>query len=525
MSSFNDVNVVHIGGNSGRPLPGYNHYTGLMVYGVAPVVAGKWAEVPGPPIIKRERFFSIKDAENAGIVPFTDNTAPTGTYLITTQGATGDKIQIQIEVPKAYGLTEIVDFGIYTKLITDNSIAALGASITAMINAGTVNHGYSATFNTATITITAPKSVGKSLNGITSIIVTITGTIAGTIGQFTNGTASPYSIWHYHIDRFFKNFASAGQGVFDFGIIAATSSFTELNVLQAGAGSKLRQIGLYDNHATRGLGANIAATVLGIQSAASLSENKAPYLAVYSPNMYGVTDLGTYTDQNLNTSKLVEIVISQDGAGEGDLLFVVNQQSIGNIGEKLATIAKSRVSASDAQPIPKFNLAFDGSENNIPAFANGQLSSAVAIGLQEQLHNFRYTFFVSYSDDVIGTYWSDNKTAIVSTSSYCFVNDVRVSHMVSRICRATLIPELSSELIFNKDNTLKTYTISYFRKQVINAVTAGMITGFGALPMISDVDCTIDATQKVKSLNKLVIVVAIVENGIAREIEVQIGLN
>lgn len=519
--AFNNVVVNQKKSSSGRQLAGFDFYSGLIVYGTAPVVSGKWNTFVGNspnPDIKAEQFFSLEDAENAGILPFTENTAPTSTYLITTKGNTGDTIEFKCTIPKQNGTSEVVSLGKYTGVSAD-SIAVQGAAIAAAINAGTSIHGFSATFTTATLTITAPKSVGISLNSGTPYSVVVSATFTGTWTQnVIAGTKSQYAAWHYHISEYFRKFPKGNLWVG----VASFSSFNELVTLSEASKGKIRHFGVYDIDETRGSAANITGTITLLDVACKKIQSKAPASVAYSPNIKSVSNLATYTDQNLNTANKVQAVISQDGLAKGGLLFVQLGQTIGNIGIKVATSALKRPSASDAQPNEDFNNS-DGSENDTMAFGNGQLSTSVPMSLQEQLDTFRFTFFRQF-ETVTGTYWTDNKTCISNASQYAFTNDNHVSDKVQRICQETLTPQLNAELIFNKDNTLQDYTIAFFQNITDDAIRAQMITGFGSLPLISDVVVSIDPTQPVKKTNNLTIDVTIYENGIARKITVNLGL-
>lgn len=522
--SFPSVTINQLQGSISRQQTGYDFYSGLMLYGTAPTVTGKWATQTGDPSIKFQQLFSPSDATSAGILPNTDNTASTSTYLISNIGGTGDTVNLTCTLPKQAGTTEVVDLGTYTvNAAVETTIALQGAAWAVVINAGTLTHGFSASFNTATLTLTAPKSAGKSLNTGTPFTRTIGGTaptLAVTVTQnVVAGTASQHAAWYYHISETFRVNPFC---VLYVGIISSSSSFNELKTLQAASVNKLRQIGVYDIDATRGAAANLTGTILQVQNSAVDVIKTAPFQVFYSPNIAAVTDLSTLTDQNLNTAHLVQCVISQDGLASGALLYVQLGQSIGNIGAKIGSISKSRVSASDAQPIADFNMS-DGVENNTFGFANGKLDSEVTEGLKIQLDNFRYTFFRPFGDTLVGTYWTDNKCCITSTDSYAFVNDNRVMHKISRICYSTLVPLLNSEIIFNSDGTLRNTSIQTFRTAVVEAITANMITGYGSLPLISGVSVSIDPTQKVQTTNNLIINVIIVQNGIARNITVNLS--
>lgn len=515
-----NVTIQRGSGTSGRQGANFDPYSGLVFYGTAPVISGKWATQAGTPNIKFQEMFSANDATLSGIVPYADNTASTSTYLITTKGNTGDKVVGTVTVPIKSGLTQTITLFSYTVPSGDNTIALQGAAIVALINAGTVTHGFSASFNTATFTITAPTSYGIALNTGTPYVYTITGAFAGTDTQnVVAGTYSPYAIWYYHISEYFR---VNPTGVLYVCIISASSSFNETVTLQAAANSKIRQIGIYDNDTTRPTAANITGTLLQLHNAVTTLQQTAPVYAIYSPNIQAISDLSTYPDQNLNTAFKTQCVISQDGLASGALLYTISGQSIGNIGAKLGSLSKSRVSASDAQAISDFNMS-DGVENNVPAFANGALASTISSGLQTQLDNYRYTFFRQFGDTVVGTYWTDNKSCVVSSSDYAFANDNRVFDKVSRLLYSAYVPLLSGEIIFNPDGTMTDTSVAYLIEVGQDAVTENMITGFGSNPEIGGITITIDPTQPVRQTNQLVINAVINENGIARNIQINLS--
>ena len=522
--ALNNVIIQQRAGSSGRALTGNDHHTGYMFYGTAPTVSGKWESFTNNGVtIKAQKMFSAGDIATAGILPNTDNTAATAVIEITTAAtAAGEKVILSVDAPLPNSLSETVSLGTYTTVSGDTVIDTLGANLTAFINAGTVTHGFSASYSTGDneITVSAPKKYGVSLNSGTPLDVDVTDSdIVVAVTQFTGGTASLYAVWDYHLRETFRLFPKAVVYV---GIISATSAYAELVALQNYTGGLIRQIGIFDKGTSTSTAANISATLLSIYTSINSLYQTFPLVAVYCGNIIGVTDLSTLPDQNLNTSQTVQSVISQDGNAEGATLYVRCGFTIGNLGVKVATIAKSRVSSSDAQPVPDFNVS-DGTENNVIAFGNGQLFASLSDNLISQLDSYRYTFLRNFGGELAGSYWTDNKTCIVSTSDYCFLNDVRVFQKATRILRNAYIPLLSSETIFNGDGTLKDTTIAYFKSQGENAITANMITGYGDSPLISGVAIDIDPTQKVRATNNLTVVATIVANGISRSITIPIG--
>lgn len=523
MTGFPDVNILQRTGTSGRALPGFDYYSGMMFYGVAPTGAStRWKSVAGNPTIDAVQIFSAADAISVGIVPYGDNLQANGSFKINTPAtAAGEKLKIYIEFPVQNSALSQIDLGTYTTVSGDTTIATLGANLEAFINAGTINHGFVATFDTVdSVDIQAPAYFELGLEG-EDILFNLTETdITVTVTAFSGGSISERALWYYHIKEYFRIFSSGGN--LFIGVINESSAFEELNTLESFSNGKLRQIACVDIESSRGSGASISSTILQVGLAAKKSTQTQPYVVVYSPNAQTVSDWSEYPDQNINISNLVQCVISQDGAAEGALLSVRQRRTIGNAGVKLATIAISRVSASDAQPIDAFNVS-NGTENNVPAFANAQLSSVVDPNLQVQLQNYNYTFFRTWGDVKVGTYWNDNRCCISNSSDYAYINDNRTFQKVSRICRQTYVPMLSSEILFNPDGTLSDEAIEAMRDAGVDAITANMITGYGVLPLISGVDIEIDASQDVKATNNLTVVVTIVQNGIARKITVDIG--
>ena len=166
-------------GGLGRALPGQDYISGLLIYTANGNLPSGFSTTD-----RIKTFYSLTDAETAGIVDtYSDATAAVATYLITTAGSTGDTIELKVADIDTNSVAKSTSLGVYKKVAGDSTIALLGASIAAAINAGTITHGYSASFATATLTLTAPKRLGIYLNTGTPLSATIVGTIAGTITQ------------------------------------------------------------------------------------------------------------------------------------------------------------------------------------------------------------------------------------------------------------------------------------------------------------------------------------------------------
>src|ERR1700760_744883 len=92
--ALNNISFVLGQGGLGRPLPGEDYISALIFYTSGSLPSGYSSSNPV------KQFFSVADAESAGILSnFNDETAATATYLVTTAGATGDTITLNVADP------------------------------------------------------------------------------------------------------------------------------------------------------------------------------------------------------------------------------------------------------------------------------------------------------------------------------------------------------------------------------------------------------------------------------------------
>ncbi len=177
--ALNNITFVLGQGGLGRPLTGQDHISGLVFYCANGSLPSGFSTTN-----RIKQLFSVADAETAGILAnYNDETAATGSYLVTAAGSNGDTATITVAEP--FGVT--VTLGTYTKTASETTVNNVATAIAAMINAGTNTHGYTAVASTATVTITAKKGLGVFLNTGTPLVVTVVGAIAGTLTQFTGG--------------------------------------------------------------------------------------------------------------------------------------------------------------------------------------------------------------------------------------------------------------------------------------------------------------------------------------------------
>ena len=486
----------------GRPLAGEDYISGLLFYSsVLPSGFSAGTRI--------KQFFSAADAITAGILnDNSDATPATATYLITTLGGTTDSIKITVNEP--FGVVNTI--ANYAKVAGDTTIALLGASIAAAINANTNVTGYSASFSTATLTVTAPKKFGVFLNTGTPVTVTVVGTIAGTLTQFTGGAVSIFSVWYYHISEYFR---LQPQGNLFVGIypVPGSYTFTEITTMQNFSNGKIRQIGVYKDAAAFA-SADIQ-TIHAICNASVLAHKE--IIALYGADISATSDVSTLADLSQLTSNYCSAVISQDGAAKGALLYLAYGKSITTLGATLGAVALATVSQSIAW-VSKFNIS-NGTECDVVAFANGVLFSNAVVtdAYLTNMQNMRYIFLRKFVG-VAGSFFNENSTAIATSSPYAYIADNRTIQKATRNIYANLIQSLNGPITLNADGTLSNEAIAYYTALAQSPLNQMIRNG-----EISAQSVTINSTQNILATGILTINVNIVQVATGRNLNVNIG--
>jgi hypothetical protein len=502
--ALNDVTFNLGQGGLGRPLPGSDHISTILFY-TASLPSGFSSSD------RIKKIFSIEDAEDLGILDdYSDETKATGKVTITGVGADGDTIKITVAE-----YAETVDLGTYTKVSGDTTVTLVAAAIVAIINAGTLTHGYTALNSSGVITITARPGLGVFLNTGTPLVATIVGTATATTVQFGGsgmvaGVASLQATWHYHISEYFR---MQPQGVvyLAFYAVPSTYDFTDLVTIQQYANGEIRQGLVYCDGTTFS-----DAKVQAAQTVCTtLASQHMPISSILVTFDFSAATLSALTSLAGLSSKNVSVIIGQDGDNLGYQLYKAVGKSITNIGAVLGCVSLAKVS-EDIAWVGKFNIS-NGSENNVPAFANGVLFSACSTSLLNTLDSYRYIFSIK-KVGYEGTILNDSHTCILQTSDYAYIENNRVIDKAIRLLYTNYLPDLNSPLIVNSNGTLKDTSVAYFQA-----------SGNGALDQmerdeeISAKSVTVDPTQNVLTTSQLVVAVKIVPVGVARNIVVNIG--
>ena len=502
--ALNDIVFVKGQGGLGRPLPGEDHISSLLFYTSNGNLPSGFSTTD-----RIKQFLSLQDAEAKGIVnDYSDATPATAQYVITDPGAIGDTIKIVANEP--FG--KVVALATY-KTISGDTDTSIATKVVALINAGTITHGYTATADAENIDLVFPKKLGSYPNTGTPLTVTITGTITGTLTLGNDGYHSRLAIWHYHISEYFR---VQPKGNLFVGIFAYpnTFDFAEITTIQNFAQGKIRQIAVYAKW--RNFISNAVADIQAIdeQIKTNNDANHAPLSALYAGKMVDI-DLTTLSNLQLLSANKVSAVISQDLAGQGGFLYITSGQSITTIGATLGAVSLSKVS-DDIAWIGKYNIS-NGTECDTIGFANGQKLSEVSQGLVNLLDDYRYIFLVKYVG-IAGSYFNDSHTSIVVSSDYAYIENNRTIDKAIRGVYASLLPDLNSPLVLNADGTLSDNTVAFFESQASTNLTQMVRDS-----ELSAFDVVIDPSQNVLSTSTLVIAVKLVPIGVARQITINIG--
>lgn len=502
-----DVTFIKGNGASKRVVAGEDYISGLLLYtGSIPTAFS---------VTPIKQLYSIVDAENAGIVAdYSDETKASAVYTVTTVGTNGDTLNLKVKEP----LNVTVDLGTYVKVAADSTPTAVATAVALIINNGTSTHGYSAVSLVGAVTITPRAGLGVWLNAGSPLVATLSAgaTIAGTITAFTGGVASKKAVWHYHIAEFFRGNPN-GQLFVGFFAIPGTYAFTEITTMQTFANGKIRQIGIFKDSAAYASGD--LTLIDGVIKTYNDAKHK-PLSALYGADLKATADITAIADLSALTANKVSSIIGQDGAGLGAFLFYTTGKSVTQLGIALGLLSASAVSEDFGQP-SKFNLS-NGYENDIPAFANGQLlsDSALSDSALDAIDAKRHIFGQRYTG-YAGTYFNDNHCAIALSSDYAYINDNRVIDKAIRGIYAALVPYLKAKLLKNSDGTLANTTIAFFESLALQPLY--QMSRDQDLGEVVDGDVNIDPSQNVSATNLLVISVKLNENGIARFISVPIS--
>lgn len=484
----------------GQPADGSDHLSGMLFYSSTLPSGFSTSD-------RIKKVFSVKEAEDLGIdADYSDATAASGAgFTVTAIGADGNTIEV-----KASEVYSTVSIGKYTKVSGDTTVTLVAVGIVAAINAGTTEHGYSATNTAGAITITAPKKMGKYLN-TASVTTVISGTITvGSTTNFSGGVGSVFAVHHYQVSEFFR---LNPQGVLWIGYYTYNALFTEIKTIQNYAQGQIRQMLVYQTGTVFA-----AAQVTAMQAIYnSLYLEDQPLFIIYNPD---ITSFSTLAALNINLNTLnsegVNTNIGMDLTGEGNFLYQTVGGAVNSGGTELGCLSKAKVSENIAWT-GKFNIAA-GDEYDKVQFANGVSYISASPSQLATLNTYKYTFVKKFGADIEGSYFSLDVTSTASTSDFSRIRMVRTMHKMTRALRIALFPYLNSPIEVNADGTLSQDVIQQFK-----AVCEKALDQMKSAGELSQREITIDPTQNILSTNTLNIGAKAIPLGSAETILVNIG--
>ena len=429
----------------------------------------------------------------------------TGTVQVTAVGSNGNTVTVTHTNVKG----EVVILGTYTKVSGDTTTTQVATAIRNAINARTNITGYTATASTSTVTIVAP-----AFNGIFAgnLATSIVGAIATTVTGFSGGTISPIAALYYHVSEFFR---AMPNGELYIHIPASTygGTFSEITTLVNFAQGKIRQIGIMNDLQTAFATSQISAIQARCEDAFTANR---PIVSVFAPEISATSDLANLVDLSGLDCEMVGVTIGQDGGttGVGAWLYKSLGKSLSDLGAKLGTLAKSKVSDSWSW-VGAYNMT-NGLELNDIAFSNGTTyDAAYTAGILEQLVTYGYSFLFKIVDTV-GTYNTQPNTCTLESSDYRFLYLNRAIQKAGRLERIGMIPYQSSPTILSADGTMTDVTIETFRsaveQQLDSMVRASEISAYQVL---------IDPLQLILQTNAVEIAVNILPVGVADYITIK----
>lgn len=496
----------------GRPLTGTDYISGYIHY----YATGATLPTGFTSSDRIKKIFSVADAEALGITDgHLGETKAVAKIVIGGTPAIGDTLTVTytgidgaVTVLNAYALVSGEE--------TTTTTAA--AAYAAQINAGTSTHGFTASNTGANLFVTTKGGEGIFPNSGTPYAATPTGGNTATLTQPTGsgstvlGVASWIDTLHYHISEYFRIQPKGELWVGLYEEESSTYAFADITTMINYAQGAIKQIGVFEKNVAF---STAQLTALQAIATAATAVYK-PVQIVLNAEISATVSVASLTNLTTLTAPKVSATIAQDGAGEGYHIYKATGKTVGTVGAILGAISFASVSDSIAW-IQKFNMASGGTELDTIAFSNGQLYTALADSQFESLNNYGYVFLRKIVG-ISGSYWSDSKTAVSSTSDYSTIENNRVYDKVTRVVRAALLPTLSGPIKVNADGTLSLDTIGYYE-----SLANQPLVQMEADNELSAHKVIINPTQNVLSTSTLELTIQLVPIGVARFIEVNVG--
>jgi Protein of unknown function (DUF2586) len=499
-----NASVIRKSNPEATPIEGNDNYSGLVFF-------GNVASTSLTTLSNKRLLRSPLDAESVGIdYSYSDETKATCTLTCTVTGADNDTANFKITDYKG-----VVDLGTYVRTAASSTPTLAATAAAAAINSQSYIHGYTATSAAAVVTITAPAGKGVSLNTL-SVDVTVTGTASFNRTPFTGGLSSIKAAWRYHIDMVFNKNPDAYLhiGVYP---VPTVNNFNEVENLALFYNGQIKKIGVFAEHINTIAKSDLEALQTVINR---LRDNDSPVSCIYTANLRSVTDLNTMLNLNTVNAESVMVVISGDASpqSKGWELHNTHNKSISDLGAFIGMKSKGKVNNAISN-VSLFNFS-DGVNNESLMFSNGQLYRNTPISQLNLLDDYRYVFLRKFNatNRLTGSYANRDNNATNISNEYNRGFMVDVYNKASRILREVYLQSLSADIFLNADGTLQSW-----QAQSLKALGDDGLANMISAQEISAGEVTIDPTQNIRATNKLVVKANLVRNGVAEDIQIELG--
>lgn len=301
-------------------------------------------------------------------------------------------------------------------------------------------------------------------------------------------------------------------------VTPGSHTFPEVETLQNFANGEIRQLGIvFDvidsvTFGTAGLAA------IQTKADAVKAANK-PLSVLVGFDDSTLADPSAYVDISGAASQNVSVVISQDGSNEGAALVVSEGKSVPAVGAILGSVSLANVNENIGW-VQKFNFV-KGKEFSEPEFTSGDAYKNIASSLEDTLNTYGYVFLKNHIGST-GTYANYSFTATEQTSDYSTIENNRTIDKAIRLVRQFMLPNLNRPLDVNADGTLTENAIAILDSDARRALDQMAINEEIGDPVQDSVK--INPDQDVLGTSKVVIAITVTPVGVAREIQVNIGL-
>jgi len=324
-------------------------------------------------------------------------------------------------------------------------------------------------------------------------------------------TETAHALEWYHVSEFFR---ANNEGKLWIMWLAENLApdFTELLELQNFSGGEIRQMATFDVNTFAGTEPTT------IQAIVDTFPDDAPCVVLHTGDMSSLT-AATLPDLRILVAQDVNVVVAQDGGGQGNTLAASEGISVCNVGAALGTLSSAGVQESIGHP-DRFNKLSNGIEMEVLKYGTGELVSTLTDSEQGAVKDKGYLIARKYLPSIGGSYWERVPMSVVATNDYAWVEANRTIDKAIRGVSAALTPQLQSGVRLNSDGTLSDDSVGYFKDLALSP-----LTGMQADGEISASEVMIDPTQDILATSTLFVTVRVVPIAIAEFIEVTIGLN